>query len=156
MLKKSVTPLLAVLLCAPAFAADVTYQKDIFPIWDAQCSACHGAQSPYIGDFLKDEGKYIKQLKGPRMDTYANLIYFVGWPDTGALMRRLDDGLGRADRKPGNMYEHLGDTDAERQANFKLFKAWVGEEGWTHKHWDAAGGVPGISRAELEKIKVKY
>jgi len=26
------------------------------------------------------------------MDSYERLIAFVGWPDTGALMRRLDDG----------------------------------------------------------------
>ena len=37
------------------------------------------------------------------MDTYADLIFFVGWPDTGALMRRLDDGKTAADGKPGNV-----------------------------------------------------
>jgi len=46
MLKNFAAPLLSVLLCVPAFAADVTYQKDILPVWDAQCSACHGASSP--------------------------------------------------------------------------------------------------------------
>lgn len=29
--------------------------------------------------------------KGPCMDTYADLIFYVGWPDTGAAMRRQDD-----------------------------------------------------------------
>ena len=156
MMIKIVARLGTLVLCAPAFAADVTYQKDIFPIWDARCSACHGANGPYLGDFLKDDKKYIKQMQGPRMDTYADLLHFVGWPDTGALMRRLDDGSGRADKKPGNMYQHLGDTDAERQTHFKLFKAWIGEEGWTHKRWEARSGVPAVTKEELDKIKAKY
>ncbi len=156
MLKFLATPLLTALLCSSAVAADVTYRKDIFPIWDAQCSACHGAQSPYLGEFLANDKKFIKEMKGPRMDTYADLIFYVGWPDTGALMRRLDDGANTANKKPGNMYEYLGDTDAERQANYKIFRAWIGEGGWTHKRWEARGSVPGISREELEKILVKY
>lgn len=90
------------------------------------------------------------------MDTYADLISFVGWPDTGAIMRRLDDGSNTADRKPGNMYQYLGATDEERQANLKLFMAWVGEDAWTLKRWNKKGDVPGITKEELHKIKVKY
>jgi hypothetical protein len=156
MLKNIPAALLSVLLAAPAFAADVTYQKDIFPVWDAKCSACHGANAPYLGDFLKDDKKYIKQMQGPRMDTYADLLHFVGWPDTAALMRRLDDGSGSADHKPGNMYPYLGDTDVERQTNFKLFKAWIGEEGWTLKRWNARGAVPAVTKEELSRIRAKY
>ncbi len=44
------------------------------------------------------------------MYTYADLIFFIGWPDTGAIMRRLDDGKGAKDGKPGNMYQRLGAT----------------------------------------------
>ncbi len=90
------------------------------------------------------------------MDTYADLPHFVDGPDTGALMRRLDDGSGSADHKPGNMYQHLGGSDTERQANFKLFKAWIGEEGWTHKRWDARASVPAVTKEELNKIRAKY
>ncbi len=148
--------LVSTALCVPAFAADLTYQKDIFPLWDAQCSGCHGADSPYLGDFLKEEKKYVEDKKGPRMDSYADLLHFVGWPDTGALMRRLDDGTGSADQKPGNMYKYLGDTDAERQTRFKVFKAWVGEDAWNHKRWNARGAVPAVTKEELNKIKAKY
>lgn len=150
------TSLLAVLLCAPAFAADVSYRKDIQPLWNAKCAGCHGAQSPYLGDFVENEKKYREAMKGPRMDTYADLITFIGWPDTGAIMRRLDDGKNTADHKPGNMYAYLGATDGERQTNLKLFKAWVGEEGWILKRWEKKGDVPGITREELGKMKVKY
>jgi hypothetical protein len=89
------------------------------------------------------------------MDTYADLIFFIGWPDTGALMRRLDDGKSAAG-KPGNMYKYLGDTDAERAQNLALFKAWVGPAGWTMKRWSARGAVPAVSREELDSIRVKY
>lgn len=90
------------------------------------------------------------------MDTYADLIFFVGWPDTGAIMRRLDDGSNTADRKPGNMYRYLGATDEERQANLKLFKAWVSDEGWTLKRWDKRGDVPGVTKEDLSKMKMRY
>ncbi|MDP2267368.1 MAG: hypothetical protein Q8J70_12530, partial [Thiobacillus sp.] len=78
---KAIIPLLAgLLMTVTAMATDVTYRKDIRPLWDARCSACHGAASPYLGDFLENQSTFIKQMQGPRMDTYADLIFFVGWP----------------------------------------------------------------------------
>ncbi len=84
------------------------------------------------------------------MDSYADLLMFVAWPDTGALMRRLDDGQNTADCKPGNMYQYLGATDAEREQNLALFKAWVGEDAWTLKR------KKDISKDELLAIKAEY
>ncbi|MBI3938621.1 MAG: cytochrome C [Betaproteobacteria bacterium] len=156
MLKSLVASAISMSLVVPVLAADVTYRKDIRPLWEQKCAACHGAGSPYLGDFETDQKKYAAQMKGPRMDTYADLISFVGWPDTGAVMRRLDDGKGAKGGKPGNMYQYLGGTDAERQKNLKLFKAWVGEGAWTLKRFKARGNVPGITKEELERIKVEY
>lgn len=156
MLRFFAASLAVILLSAPALAADVSYRKDTLPLWKARCAACHGTNSPYLGDFLENEKKYRQEMKGPRMDTYADLIFFVGWPDTGAIMRRLDDGSNTADRKPGNMYQYLGATDEERQANLKVFKAWVSEEGWTLRRWDKRGDIPGVTKEELSKMKVKY
>ena len=138
-----------------ALAQDATYRKDIKPIFDQKCAGCHGAASPYFGDFQADPKKFAAAMKGPRMDSYADMIFFVGWPDTGALMRRLDDGKS-AGGKPGNMNQFLGSTDEERQQNLQTFKAWVGPDGWTMKRWEARGGVPGIIREALDKIRVKY
>ncbi|MRR36663.1 cytochrome C, partial [bacterium] len=70
------------------------------------------------------------------------------WPDTGALMRRLDDGKNAKEGKPGNMYKHLGTTEEERQKNLALFKAWVGN--WNLKKW------PEVTKEELDGVKVKY
>ena len=137
------------------FAQETTYTKDIKPLFDAKCAACHGAASPYFGDFDKDSKKFAAAMKGPRMDSYADLIFFTAWPDTGALMRRLDDGKSTGG-KPGNMYQFLGATDEERQANLQTFKAWVGPEGWILKRWQARGSVPAITKEELDKIRVKY
>lgn len=147
---------IAMALTPPAWAADVTYRKDIRPLWEATCATCHGAQSPYFGDFMENKDKFTKSLKGPRMDSYADLIYFIGWPDTGALMRRLDDGKGAKDGKPGNMYQYLGKTEDERQNNLTLFKAWLGEDAWFHNRWDAKGDVPGVTKEALSKLKLKY
>ncbi|MBI3774232.1 MAG: hypothetical protein HY273_01530 [Gammaproteobacteria bacterium] len=74
----------------PVMAADVDYRKDVRALWQAKCSACHGADAPYVGDFKEAKEKFTAAMKGPRMDTYSDLLYFVAWPDTGALMRRLD------------------------------------------------------------------
>lgn len=156
MLKTVIPSIIGLSLAASAMASDVTYRKDIRSLWESMCSACHGAASPYLGEFLESQEKYKKLMKDPRMDTYADLIFFVGWPDTGAIMRRLDDGQNTKDGKPGNMYQYLGATDNERQKNFSVFKAWVGEEAWIHKRWDAKGDMPGVTKEELTKMKVKY
>lgn len=148
--------LVMVMLVGPAIAADVTYRQHVRALFEAQCSLCHGANSPYYGDFVENQAKFKAENLGPRMDTYADLVFFVGWPDTGALMRRLDDGKGVPDGKPGNMYEYLGRDEAERQKNLAVIKAWVGEGGWTLKRWKARGDVPGITKEELDKIQVKY
>ena len=84
------------------------------------------------------------------------LIFFIGWPDTGAIMRRLDDGKNTADGKPGNMYQNLGANEEERQKNLNLFKEWVGKDGWKLNRWEVRGRVPAITREDMEKIKVKY
>ena len=143
-------------VCVTALAQEVTYRKDIRPLWLEKCSGCHGSGSPYLGEFLENEKNFTQQMKGPRMDTYADLIFFIGWPDTGAIMRRLDDGKSVKTGKPGNMYQYLGATEEERQKSLNTFKNWVGTDAWTLKRWDAKGDVAGITREELGKIKVKY
>lgn len=140
--------LLAVSLLASA--QEVTYRKHIRPLWEDKCERCHGGSAPYLGTFEEDKKAYEADDKGPRMDSYADLIFFIGWPDTGAIMRRLDDGKNTKDGKAGNMYQKLGKTEDERQANLKLFKLWVGEASWIMKK-------PGeITKEELVRIKTPY
>lgn len=152
--------ILAVLFLAlasgKALSADVTYRKDIQPLWLQKCGACHGANAPYLGEFLENKKKFESMLKGPRMDTYADLITFVGWPETGALMRRLDDGKSTNDGKPGNMYQNLGSTEVERKKNLNLFKAWVGTDAWKQNRWEEQGKVPAVTKQDMDKIKVKF
>jgi len=149
-MKAMVFFLLSVALAAPASAQEVTYRKHIRPLWEAKCAACHGADSPYLGEFDENKGKYTAASKGPRMDTYAELLFYIAWPDTGAIMRRLDDGKSTKDGKPGNMYLFLGATDGERQNNLKLFKEWLGKDAWILKRRDA------ITKEDLDRFKVKY
>jgi mono/diheme cytochrome c family protein len=142
---------------ASGLAAEATYTKDIKPLFDSKCVGCHGPASPYFGEFDKEPKKFAAAMKGPRMDSYADIVFFTGWPDTGAIMRRLDDGKSAlAGGKPGNMYQYLGGTEEERQKNLQTFKNWVGPEGWVLNRFNARGSVPGISKEQLEKILVKY
>ena len=153
------TVLSAVLLTlasAQVMSAEVTYRKDIQPLMVQKCAACHGASAPYGGDFDEDPKKYEAMFKGPRMDTHVDLIAFIVWPDTGAIMRRLDDGKSVDGGKPGNMYQWLGATEEERQKNLNLFKQWVGKDAWKLNRWEARGKVPAITKEDLDKIKVKY
>jgi mono/diheme cytochrome c family protein len=130
---------LAVLLAALSAACSaqdpaperVTYANRIRALVEKQCGECHGPKSPTMAEFDKDKERYKKDDLGPRYDTYENLLVVVNGSDTGALMRRLDDGANTKDGKPGNMNKHLGDDDARRKANLALFKRWVG--GWTLK-----------------------
>ena len=143
-------------LTASTFASDVTYRVNIAPLFKAQCAECHGDSAPTLAEFNLDQEKYKKDKLGPRTSTYADLLQLVGWPDTGALMRRLDDGTNTADKKPGNMYKNLGETDAERAANLTMLKAWVGEEAWNLNRWAKRGDVPAITKEQLDKLKLKY
>jgi len=126
-MKKYLIVMLLGMFSIPALsAAQATYQKDIHPIMEARCSMCHGPQAPLIDEFKKNKEKYAKENKGPRMDSYELLLEFVKGKDAGAIMRRLDDGKSKDDKKPGNMHIFLGKNEAERQKNLKTFKDWVG------------------------------
>lgn len=133
-----------------------SYRANVQPLIKAQCAECHGADAPTLAEFKLDEEKYKKEKLGPRTDTYENLLQIVAYPDSGALMRRIDDGTNTADKKPGNMYKYLGETETDRQNNLKMFKAWIGEGGWNLNRWAARGDVPGITKEQLDKVKVKY
>ena len=146
----ALTLILLASLPASSYAQDISYRKHIRPLWEARCAACHGAASPEGAEFDENKEKFKALSKGPRMDSYTHLISFVSWPDTGALMRRLDDGRSSADGKPGNMYVNLGASEEERQKNLALFKAWLGANAWTLKRQEA------IAKEELMRIKVKY
>ena len=45
-------------------AADVTYRKDIRPLWVKQCVECHGASTPYFGDFEENKKHSKPKAKG--------------------------------------------------------------------------------------------
>jgi hypothetical protein len=142
MKKIAISISLVLVISSIACASEITYREHIKPIFDARCNSCHGNSSPEYKAFKLDKEKWLAQDAGPRMDSYTYLVYFTGWPDTGALMRRLDDS------KPGNMYEYLGDNEQERQKNLALFKEWVG--GWTLKRFED------LTIEELAEIKVAY
>ncbi len=157
MFKASLAAVALALSGGASMAQDVTYRGQIAPLWQSKCIACHGAQSPERADFLLDEKGYTAKSQGPRMDSYERFIAFIAWPDTGALMRRLDDGSSaHAGGKLGNMHEYLGATDAERAANLKLVKSWVGAGAWNLNRWEQRGDVPAATKEQLQKISVKY
>jgi len=140
------TAFVIMMASVPVFAGEgVTYEKDIRGIIAKQCIFCHGPNSPTMEEFDRDKEGYKKKMKGPRFDTYGNLMVVIKGSESGALMRRLDDGKNTKDGKPGNMHTHLGSTDAERSANLETFKKWIGN--WTLKRNKELG------KEELEAIK---
>jgi cytochrome c5 len=129
-------------------AEEITWNGTIKEVFEKHCIACHGSNAPEYSEFKKDKNTWLKNGVGMRMDTYSHLISFAGWPNTGALMRRLDDGKGLNEGKAGNMYQHLGVEEHERQENLALFKQWVGN--WNLKRW------ADISKDELSGVKARY
>ena len=123
-----------------------SYARDILPVFEKNCASCHGSESPEHIEFLANSEEYLKKHIGPRMDNYTLMSSFVIWPDTGSLMRNLDDGTSTDNGKPGKMYAHLGKSEQERKANLKLFKRWVGY--WTLKEW------PEISKDEVDRMQL--
>jgi hypothetical protein len=143
----------------PVWAAEPTYRTDVAPMIKEQCAECHAADAgaPTLKEFELAKDHFKKEKLGPRTDTYENLLMLIAYPDSGAFMRRLDDGTSQfAGGKPGNMYKHLGSTDAERAKNLAMLKAWVGEGGWNLNRWSLRGDVPAITKPELDKLKLKY
>ena len=139
---------LAAFVAGAAIAAgkdEVTYEKDVKEIISARCLFCHGSNAPTIEEFDKDKEGFKGKMKGPRIDTYSNLMALVNGSDTGALMRRLDDGKNAKDGNPGNMNKYLGATDEEKAKNLGVIKRWVG--GWTLKRKKE------ITEDELKAIK---
>ena len=143
-------------LAVPALAQEVTYRTHVAPLLKAQCAECHGADSPTLAEFKLDEEKYKRAKAGPRTDNYADLLQLIAYCDTGAFMRRLDDGAQTGDKKPGNMYKYLGETDGERAKNLAMLKTWVGEGGWNLNRWTRRGDVPGVTKEQLEKLQLRY
>jgi hypothetical protein len=132
-------------------AQDVKYRSHVKQIFDAKCLRCHGSTVPEYEQFNTEKDTWIKQGLGMKMDSYRQLMNFVVWPNTGAIMRRLDDGKNTKDGKPGNMYQYLGSTEEEKQKNFSLFNQWVGF--WTLKR------LPELTIEEilkLDKIRERY
>ncbi len=127
---------------------DITYSKNIQPLFKINCAKCHGADSPEHMAFIKDIKGFTKKNKGPKMSSYSHLLSFVVWPDTGSLMRAIDDGKNTENGKPGKMYKNLGKSEKERQKNLKLFKEWV--KHWTLKEW------ANINKDEINKMRLTY
>ena len=139
---------LTALVATTVQAEEITWSGAIKELFEKQCIACHGSGAPEYAAFKKDKDAWLKKGTGMRMETYSHLTSFVGWPNSGALMRRLDDGKSSKEGKAGNMYQHLGADEQERQANLTTFKNWVGS--WNLKRW------ADISKEELNGIKAKY
>jgi len=158
---KLLTVLAGVVLALPASAQELTYRKDVEPMLKKYCGDCHSqeARSPSLAEFKANPARqeqYKKDEQGPRLDTYEALAQLIVWPDTGAFMRRMDDGTSQfAGGKPGNMYKTLCEkgNDAECAANLKVLKAWVGEGAWNLNRWVARGDVPAITKEQLDKLK---
>lgn len=130
-------------------AEEITYRNHIKPLFDGKCLACHGVDAaPEYDAYKAEKERWLAKGQGMKMDTYSHLIFYTAWPDTGALMRRLDDGSNTKDGKPGNMYQHLGPTEEERKKNLALFKSWVGN--WTMERW------ADITKEDMNGIKIKY
>ena len=131
-----------------AAAQSVTYENSVKKILADRCMGCHGAGAPTLAEFDKDKDGWKKKMKGPRFDSYANLMILVNGSDAGAFMRRLDDGKNTKDRKPGNMYVWLGSSDAERAQNLGVMKKWVGNWSLKRRKELTEGELRSITAAE--------
>lgn len=149
-------------MALPVMAADVSYRNDIAPMFKKLCAECHSQEggAPTMQEYKLNEDKYKKELKvGPRLDTYEHARVLIDGTSTGAMMRRLDDGTHpNAKGKPGNMYDTLGNTPAERAANLKIVKAWIAGEGqeWNLNGIGQRGDLPPITLEQLRQVKAKY
>ncbi len=110
-----------------AFTEEVRYTTHIKPVFDKQCIGCHGSDAaPEYYAFKEEKDKWLAKGKGMRMDTYSHLIFYTAWPDTGALMRRLDDGKNI---KEGETGQHVSISRCYRRGEAEESQALQGM-GW--------------------------
>lgn len=130
-----------------AAAQSVTYESTVKGILAERCLRCHSEAkgAPTLAEFEKDKAGWKKKERGPRLDSYDDLMVLVKGSDAGAFMRRLDDGKNTKDGKQGNMYGYLGKSSGERVERLELMKKWVGN--WTLKRRTE------LTEAELGAIK---
>lgn len=127
-----------------AGADSYTYENTVKKIFAERCANCHFTGAPSMAEFQADKEGWTKKMKGPKMDTYANVMVMVKGSDAGALMRRLDDGKNTKDGKPGNMYNYLGKDSHDRAERLEKVKKWVGS--WSLKRRNE------LTEAELSAI----
>lgn len=155
---KQLSAIAILALCGHSgFAAgqDLTWRKDIQPLVQQKCAACHGANAPSYEEWGLNRKTFDPKNIGPRMDNYSDFMRHVVWPATGSLARRLDDGKNTGGT-PGNHYALLGASDAERAQNLTMLKKWLGDGAWNLNRWEARDKVPAVTKEQLAKIKAKY
>ena len=64
-------------------------------------------------------------MKGPKMDTYKNLMVFVNGDDAGALMRSLMTVRAQRTANPA-ICTSISALQMPRRPNLETFKKWVG------------------------------
>lgn len=67
---------MALVWAVQAQATEVTWQKDIKPLFDKNCLGCHGKDSPEHDVFAKDKKGFTDKNIGMRMDSYSHLITY--------------------------------------------------------------------------------
>ena len=88
------------------------------------------------------------------MDTHENKFVLISYSDSGAFIRRHDDGTSQsAGSKSGNMYKHLRQAETERAKTKDVLKARLGEGTWSRNRREVCGDVPAMTKAEMEQLK---
>ena len=128
------------------------YQTHIKQLFDVKCLRCHGSTAPEYEQFNVEKDKWVKQGLGMKMDSYRQLANFVVWPNTGAVMRRLDDGKNMTRWKTRQHVSVL-----------RRYREVEGEKSFTvqavDKNWAWTKRLPELTKEEileLDKIRGRY
>lgn len=97
--------------------------KDVQPIFDANCTGCHGASRQRAGLNLS-EGIAFKALVGrPSIQEETLLLVKPGDPDASYLVQKLEHRSARGKGMPRGFFG----TRSLREAELQAVRTWIAE-----------------------------
>ncbi len=101
----------------PTLPAGVSFSVQVQPIFNAECTGCHGLNGN--GGLDIREGEAYGNLVGIPSQSYAGQLVMAGDPDASVLHRKLNGLPGVGDQMP------LGGSLPEESRN--LIRDWIAE-----------------------------
>ena len=131
-------------------AADTTYTKDIKPLFEAKCALCHGAASPYFGDFDKDPKKFAAAMGNSEVVLYGGHGRYGSGPDFDDIHSKDGNFVMGEPYEKGHVTLANGKTDLQTTPMTPNYQFMEFSGCTTHYYLDGLRHKPGKDSKNLD------